>query len=694
MPVGQVLDPATGERVDKVVFVVFFAGERARVKIGKICEAFGANRYPLPEEPNRQRAMAAEVGGRLTEMRTTLEVGDLQRGRLLNRVAADIDAWMTLVRKEKAVYHTLNKCNVDVTRKVLVAEAWVPSSARQRVQEALRAVADTANQVGAILQPLASHENPPTYFKTNKFTSCFQSIVDAYGIARYREVNPAVFTIATFPFLFAVMFGDLGHGLLMTLFAAWLLINEKKFGKQQLNDMFQMLYGGRYCILLMGLFSMYVGVLYNEFFSMPMALAGKTAFVCLDSSNQIVTVSGTNVPIDNRDCTYNNGTVKMRPGAGPYPFGLDPIWHGTKTELPFLNSMKMKMSILLGVAHMNLGIIMSLLNNNYFRDRLSTLCEFVPQMIFLNGLFGYLSALIVGKWVSGSLVDLYHVMIYMFLSPGTVDQSGYLFRGQDTVQVILLLVSLVAVPWMLLPKPLILKKRAEAAAKTRGEYRRLDRDHEAGHGSDGHGGGHGEHFDFGEVMVHQMIHTIEFVLGAVSNTASYLRLWALSLAHSQLSAVFYDRVLMMTVEVREGGVREGERRGVGPRGQTCFKSTEMGYGRRGRSYKIKWVLIAPLSRCGLVCLLCLSATRSCVHLTPFPHPWRGPLCHPTIALFFMCHRTQPTCPITSSCPLTSTAGQPRCDVHWFLHIRGGHTRCADGHGVTIGLPSRAPPSLG
>ncbi|KAL0348438.1 UNVERIFIED_CONTAM: V-type proton ATPase subunit a3 [Sesamum angustifolium] len=518
-----VIDPVSGEKVEKNVFVVFFSGERAKNKILKICEAFGANRYSFSEDVSKKTQMITEMVAKLEDVLLSLLPSSYPRKPVARQ-------WMIdHFNREKGESHlphseyAQHRCNEE---KCLVAEGWSPVFATKRIQEALqRATHDSKSQVDAIFQVLYTREMPPTFFRTNKFNSAFQEIVDAYGVAKYQEANPGVFTIVTFPFLFAVMFGDWGHGICLLLATLYFITREKKLSSQKLGDIMEMTFGGRYVIMLMAIFSIYTGFIYNEFFSVPFELFAPSAYACRDPSC--------------RDST-TVGLIKVR---DTYPFGVDPAWHGTRSELPFLNSLKMKMSILLGVAQMNLGIVMSFFNALFFKNSINVWFQFIPQIIFLNSLFGYLSVLIIIKWCTGSQADLYHVMIYMFLSPTDELGENQLFPGQKTAQLVLLLLALVSVPWMLLPKPFLLKlqhsrQQGDSYAPLPDAEESLRS--EANHDSHSH-----EEFEFSEVFVHQLIHTIEFVLGAVSNTASYLRLWALSLAHSELSVVFYEKVLLL-----------------------------------------------------------------------------------------------------------------------------------------------------
>lgn len=156
----------------------------------QICEVYSANRHPFPEDVSRQRQMAAEVTGRLRELHTTNEAGERRRDQVLKEIALSLDEWTVMVRKEKAVYHTMNKLSVDVTSKVLIAEAWVPTYAMQQVQDVLHNTGQlSSTQLSCVLQQLSSGEMAPTHFRTTPFTACFHSIIEAYGVARYREVR-------------------------------------------------------------------------------------------------------------------------------------------------------------------------------------------------------------------------------------------------------------------------------------------------------------------------------------------------------------------------------------------------------------------------------------------------------------------------------------------------------------------------
>ncbi|GBG31765.1 V-type proton ATPase 116 kDa subunit a isoform 1 [Hondaea fermentalgiana] len=565
----------TGETLMKDVFIVFFQAPYIEQKIRRICDAFEARLYQIPDLSN-----VAAIEDRLREVHE--DINDRQRvlqknetdiKSLLSEVAQYLEVWKWIAMREKSIYHTMNHFADDVSG-VLRGEGWVIATKREEVADMIaraHAESGTSNVMPSSVNAVPQSEwpsTPPTFFRTNKFTRVFQVIVDTYGVPRYHEANPALTTVITFPFFFGVMFGDIGHGLLLTIFALYIVFKEKDFEKLKgQNELGDMVFGGRYVIVLMGFFATYCGFIYNDWFAMGLRLW---------PSKWIV------------DETAHGDTIHFNPDPDwTYPLGVDPTWHRADNDLLFFNSLKMKMAVIFGVTHMMMGLFHRLLNALYFQDRgllhnLDLWFEAVPMIIFMGALFGYMCFLILYKWSLGWLESdcgrdnctnppaLLSTLINIALQPGNVPIEESLYSGQGTVQAILLLLAVINVPLMLIPKPYFLIKRMKnehhhgdahhgangSSSGVQDSQAHLDEGNELMLGDDGHGDSttlspaappHGEEEEehsAGDIWIHQAIETIEFTLGCISNTASYLRLWALSLAHSQLASVFLEKALL------------------------------------------------------------------------------------------------------------------------------------------------------
>ncbi|KAH6959936.1 vacuolar ATP synthase 98 kDa subunit [Ilyonectria sp. MPI-CAGE-AT-0026] len=557
-------DPTNNEAVKKNVFLIFAHGKEIVAKIRKIAESMGAEVYNVDENSDIRRDQIHGVNNRLEDVQSVLRNTQTTLEAELNQISQSLSAWMVLIAKEKAVYTTLNLFSYDPAHPTLIAEGWCPTNDLPLIRTTLQ---DVTNRAGpsfpSIINEVRTNKKPPTYIKTNKFTEGFQTIVNAYGTATYQEVNPVMPVIITFPFLFAVMFGDFGHAVIM-LSAALAMIYWEKPLKKVTFELFAIIFYGRYIALIMAVFSLFTSLIYNDAFSKSMTLFDSAwTFKKPEGWQENQSVSA----------TLNDHGYR-------YPFGLDWAWHGTENNLLFSNSYKMKMSIILGWAHMTYSLCFSYINARHFKKPIDIWGNFLPRMIFFQAIFGYLVLCIIYKWSVDWLYTgaqppgLLNMLIYMFLQPGTLDER--LYAGQEYVQVILLLIAFIQVPILLFLKPFFLRwehNRARAKGyRGIGETSRVsavggDDENEAlvnGHGDSFGDDGDGvamitqnidedhEEFEFGEVMIYQVIHTIEFCLNCVSHTASYLRLWALSLAHRQLSVVLWNMTLGRALKT--GGV--------------------------------------------------------------------------------------------------------------------------------------------
>jgi V-type H+-transporting ATPase subunit a len=82
----------------------------------------------------------------------------------------------------------------------------------------------------------------------------------------------------------------------------------------------------------MGIFATFCGLCYNDFMAIPLYLFDTCYDIQkVDHGHGILVEEAFLIP----DCTY--------------PIGIDPTWYSAKNELSFINSLKMKISVILGV---------------------------------------------------------------------------------------------------------------------------------------------------------------------------------------------------------------------------------------------------------------------------------------------------------------------------------------------------------
>jgi V-type H+-transporting ATPase subunit a len=295
--------------------------------------------------------------------------------------------------KEMGIIEMLSKLE-DQGTQLYVSHFWCPESRRRSLTAIIDHLKETEpNFHGVIITKAKTTDNPPTAFYQNDFIDPFQQIVNTYGIPRYKEINPAPFSTATFPFMFGIMFGDIGHGAGLLIATLFLFSIDKN--KADPGETITSLAKNKYLFLLMSFFSIYCGLIYNDYLALPTRLVKS----CYNEREE-------------------NGLVLFaRKFHCQTPFGIDPVWGKSKNEITFLNSFKMKMSIIIGVLQMLFGLFLKGANNIYFGDYLAFCLEFIPQVLFMSCTFGYMCVCIVIKWLRNwSLVSKPPMIINTFIN--------------------------------------------------------------------------------------------------------------------------------------------------------------------------------------------------------------------------------------------------------------------------------------
>lgn len=214
------------EEIDENTFLVAVLGTSLN-KVQEVLERLreiGWLPVRLPEElpGSPVRALEYIEETRVSTMSRIKDVVESLRRRRLNELKEYYSKILVLSRALKLLAYTVSRGSLRFFR------GYIDQRDRKKFDEILNEATQGAYVIYSLTTKRVSERKPPSKIDIPKPLIPFQKVVEIYGVPDPNEIVPTIFLAITMPLVFGLMFPDLGHGLLVILFALFFMRKSSK----------------------------------------------------------------------------------------------------------------------------------------------------------------------------------------------------------------------------------------------------------------------------------------------------------------------------------------------------------------------------------------------------------------------------------------------------------------------------------
>jgi len=244
--------------------------EDAKRIVAALGAKLGAPLTGLPSDPKKAREA---IDLQLSQLESESRRLDEDEKRLAKDEGARIKSFALL--SEILDARTKALADSSSTQATVLMQAWMPERSLKDIEIELSRTCDglaTLYAEEAVSLDNSSGEGPakandpapPTLVRAPSWTAPLQSVINNFGLPDYKETNPLLFMIITFPVIYGLMFGDFGEGPLILLLGLFLWRTKKK--ARSLGDFFQPFVNGAELIVMLGIGITIFGLIFGDFF--------------------------------------------------------------------------------------------------------------------------------------------------------------------------------------------------------------------------------------------------------------------------------------------------------------------------------------------------------------------------------------------------------------------------------------------